>query len=565
MGWTRKPGRGARDRRRPGLEILETRQLLSTTKAHPASSPNLNPDGSTNFDQIIGASATRAAFKVDGTGQSVAVIDTGVNYNNQALGGGLGNGHKVIAGVDFTGSPNGVLPTWQHGTGVAGVIAGNDASYQGVAPGADIVALRVFNDSNSGSFTEIADALDWVIQNHNSYNITAVNLSVSDGGNYTSNQFANDGNVGQQITQAIKQLDQLNIPVVIAAGNSFDGKTQGLGFPAIVSDAVSVSATDANDNIVSDAQRLGSAVGGSSALKIAAPGVGITAPDAGNSLSTDDGTSFATPQVTGSIVLLQELYENAYHTLPTIAQLEQLLSQGAVTVHDSVTGINVGRLNVLKSAQILEQQITSLNGTGSGTTTTTSGTGTTTTTSGTGTTTTGSSTGTTTSGTGTTTTGSGTGTTTTGSGTGTTTTGSGTGTTTTGSGTGTTSSGSTSQTTSTPTPTPVPQTQVILNGVSIGNYSTAQLATLYPNLFAFLKGPVASLRIWAPAGSSVNLGPSTPSGVSVPLVGESHKSNPVVTIQSKKAHATTIGKSVPVVHKTAHKASKSLFSSLFPF
>ena len=90
----------------------------------------------------------------------------------------------MVAGVDFTGSPNGVLPTWQHGTGVSGIIAGNDSNYQGVAPGADIVALRVFNDSNSGSFTEIADALDWVIQHHGDYNITAVNLSIADGGNY---------------------------------------------------------------------------------------------------------------------------------------------------------------------------------------------------------------------------------------------------------------------------------------------------------------------------------------------------------------------------------------------
>ena len=46
----------------------------------------------------------------DGTGMTVAVIDTGVDYNNPALGGGFGPNDKVIAGYDFadnTGDPHG--------------------------------------------------------------------------------------------------------------------------------------------------------------------------------------------------------------------------------------------------------------------------------------------------------------------------------------------------------------------------------------------------------------------------------------------------------------------------
>ena len=521
MGWTRHSGRVARARRRPDLESLETRQLLSHASASPkpATSPVLNSDGSTNYDQIIGASATRSDFNVDGTGQTIAVIDTGVDYNNPALGGGIGAGDKVVAGVDFTGSPNGVLPTWQHGTGVAGIAAGNGGGYTGVAPGADIVALRVFGDNNQGSFNEIAEALDWVVQNHAEYNITAVNMSISDGGNYTSNLFANAG-VGQQITQAIGQLDTLNIPVVIAAGNSFDGKTQGLGFPAVVPGAISVTATDASDQLASTAQRLGSAQGGSSAVTIAAPGVGITGPSGDNGTASEDGTSFATPQVTGSIVLLQEMYEQAYHTLPTVAELDQLLQQGAVTVHDGATGINVGQLDVLNSAKILEQQITSSqsnSGTSGGTTTTT------------------------------------------GSGSTTTTT------------TAPVTAAPPATTTTTTTTTTTPLTQVFVNGVSLGNYSTAQLAAKYPGLFAFLKGPVPTLQIWAPAGSNVDLGPSPASvASSKPTV----KYSAEVKAAQTKVHAETVEKTKTVVHKAvvakaaAPKKSNSIssfFSSLFPF
>ena len=506
MGWTRKSGRVARDRRRPCLETLETRQLLSVSPARPASS-NLNPDGSTNFDQIIGASAARSQFHVDGTGQSVAVIDTGVNYNNAAFGGGIGAGHKVVAGVDFTGSPNGVLPTWQHGTGVAGLVASNDPNHPGIAPGADIVALRVFGDNNQGSFGEIADALDWVVQHHNDYNITAVNLSVSDGGNYTSNVYAHDGGIGQRLTSAVAKLDALNIPVVVAAGNSFDGKTQGVGFPSIIPDTISVTSTDATDKIVSDAQRLGVVKGGASAVKIAAPGVGITGPSDGNNFMTEDGTSFAAPQVTGGIVLLQQIYENTYHTLPTVAQLDQLLQEGAVTVHDGTTGIDVGRVDLLKSAQILNQQIQDSGYPGTGNPGSTGGPGT----------------------------------------------------------TPTTPPAPPPAPPSIPTPPPLPQTQVFVNGVSIGNYSTAQLATKYPGLFAFLKGPVTSLRIWAPKGSKVDLGPSPAASSAV---------HPPVTIKhpahARTVHSTSVGKPVPVVHHpAAHKAAKSshhsFWESLFPF
>jgi subtilisin family serine protease len=498
MGWTRNKSRVARDRRRPSVENLETRQLLSTSTVS-----NLNSDGSTNFDQIIGASAARAEFNVDGTGQTVAVIDTGVDYDDDALGDGLGAGNKVVAGVDFTGSSSGVIPTWEHGTSVAGLIAGNSSSYTGVAPGADIVALRVFGDNNQGSFSAIDQALEWVIQNHAQYNITAVNLSVTDGGNYTSNEFANDGGVGQEITQAVAQLYTMNIPVVMAAGNSFDGKDQGIGFPAVDPQAISVTSTDANDVLASDAQRLGTAAGGASAVKLAAPGVNIDGLGANNTVSSQSGTSFSTPLVTGSIVLLQEMYEKAYNTLPTVAQLEQWLQQGAVTVHDPVTGISVGRLDILNSATILNQQIQASQASSAPPTT----------------------------------------------------------------GSGLASTPPPSNTTPGGT-TSVPETQVFLNGVSVGNYPTSQLTAVYPNLFAFLGSSVDTLRIWAPAGSTLNLGPTAASAASsskkTPAVRESVKH---LASTVEKLEVTSKNRKGVTAKKTTSSKSTidSILSVLFPF
>ena len=70
--------------------------------------------------------------------------------------------------------------------------------------------------------------MQWVINNHAEYNITSVNMSLSDGGNYAQNWFANDGGDGQRVTELIGQLTAMNIPVVAATGNSFNGQ-QGEG------------------------------------------------------------------------------------------------------------------------------------------------------------------------------------------------------------------------------------------------------------------------------------------------------------------------------------------------
>jgi len=484
MRWTREPSREGRAHRRPDLESLEVRQLLSLTDPVPASSPSdlVRTNGTVNFDQVTQASSARSTYGVDGTGENVAVIDTGVDFNNPAFGSGsVGQpGDKVVAGVDFTGSPNGVLPTWQHGTGVAGLIASNDPSSPGVAPGAGIVALRVFGDNNAGSFDSIAKALDWVIQNHDQFHVTAVNLSVSDGGNYQSNQFADDGSVGQLITSEVKTLDSANIPVVVASGNNFDGKTQGEGFASIIPDTISVTATDETkmatnkgvDPLAADAQRLGSSKGGVSATDLAAPGVDVVAPSGNSGTATEEGTSFATPQVTGAVVLLQQMYQKAFGTLPTVAQLDGWLQTGADKIHDPATGIDIGRLNVANSLAILSNQIPA---------------------------------------------------------------------------TAQATAApvlatplavpltpaavpvipavtsvapavpvvvSTPVAPPAPTP-PQPMTEVIVNGSSIGSFATSRLSATYSRLFALTGGVAKDLRAWVPDGSVVDLGNVKPSGMVV--------------------------------------------------
>ncbi len=412
MAWTLTGGdsRDSRRKHRPGIERLDTRRLLSTglgsaaaeRAAHRAEAvqrlrsvvdqaPAMHrpfaatglqnarenaraslapraalrrgalstPVGSvavgtpTAFDPIIGSAQTRSTHGVDGSGLTVAVIDTGVNYNDSALGGGYGPGSKVIAGHDFgDGDSDPAATASQHGTAVAGLIAGDDPGHLGVAPGADVVALKVTNGSNVADTANIANALQWVVDHHAEYNISVVNISLSNGKNYARNWFAQDGGVGQRATDLVKQLRGLNIPVVAATGNSFNG-AQGEGFTAVLDGVISVTGTDSSDKLLPNAQRLGTVVGGPSATDIAAPASGIGALIDGSNYSNVEGTSFAAPLVSGSIVLLQSIYKQRYGSLPSVDQIQGWLKDGAAPIHDDVTGIDLGRLDVLRSAALI--------------------------------------------------------------------------------------------------------------------------------------------------------------------------------------------------------------------
>ncbi len=174
----------------------------------------------------------RAQYGFTGAGQTVAVIDSGIAYDDAALGGGFGSGYKVVGGWDFANNdanPYDDGPAGGHGTNVAGIIGSTDATNLGVAPGVDLVALRVFDDSGAGYFSWIDSALKWVYNNRNSFRnpITTVNLSLGAGADTMSPPaWAN-------LEGDFKLLTSVGIFVSAAAGNAFAKfGTVGLDYPA---------------------------------------------------------------------------------------------------------------------------------------------------------------------------------------------------------------------------------------------------------------------------------------------------------------------------------------------
>jgi subtilisin family serine protease len=326
----------------------------STEAVIEPSSAVVQPLGGVEGHGWTELAAARARYGLDGGGQTVAVIDSGIAYDHVALGGGLGNSFKVVGGWDFAendANPYDDAPAGFHGTHVAGIVGAQDTRYAGVAPGVDLVSLRVFNDQGGGYFSWVEQALSWVHQHRNDYGspITTVNLSLGTEWNSTAlPQWAT-------LENELKQLADDGIFVAVAAGNSFlTYNAAGLSYPAVSPYVSAVASTDASGNLSRFSQR--------SEQVLAAPGEKVmsTLPDAfygGDGIKNDwgaaSGTSMAAPYVAGASVLVREQMQNLGYTQITAASINNLLHRTADTSVDPITRATFHRVNVGRALSTL--------------------------------------------------------------------------------------------------------------------------------------------------------------------------------------------------------------------
>lgn len=351
----RFPSQRPRPSRTMRFEPLEGRCLLS---ALPALDVRLGDFVASGLQQEIarplaaatdltGLAQVRTEYGLTGAGQTVAIIDSGIAYDHAALGGGFGSGYHVVGGYDFAEgdtNPYDDGPAGGHGTHVAGILAGNSTYYAGVAPGVDVVSLRVFDDAGHGQFDWIEQALQWVHANRNAFAhpITTVNMSL--GAAWNSSTLPGWAVLEDEL--AVLEAD--GIFVAVAAGNSFQSSSQpGLSYPAASTHVVPVASVDADGTLSYFSQR--------DPRVIAAPGRSIlsTVPDYLGDMNgvADDyaqlsGTSMAAPYVAGASVLLREAYQFAGIANVSQQMLYQTMVNTADTISDPLTGRNYFRLNL---------------------------------------------------------------------------------------------------------------------------------------------------------------------------------------------------------------------------
>lgn len=307
---------------------------------------------------VIGAPSVWAAG-FDGAGQTVVVIDTGIDADHPFFGGRVvdeacfSNAGGTAGGISLC--PNGtpsqtgpgasdaqVPPCFvdsilycSHGSHVAGIAVGAGPSFNGVAPGANVISIQVFTRHDNpepcapsappciSSWTsdEIA-ALDHTYTTLRPlHTLAAVNMSLG-GGIFTDQTVCDTTNSATKA--AIDTLRSAEIATVIAAGNG--RSTNGMAAPGCISSAVAVSATWDDDRVVSfsDMHEM---------VELLAPGAFITSSFPDNSYATIHGTSMSAPHVAGAWAILKSLHPTA-----TVSQTLDVLLATGVPVTDTRVG-----------------------------------------------------------------------------------------------------------------------------------------------------------------------------------------------------------------------------------
>ncbi|MBW2991630.1 S8 family serine peptidase, partial [Candidatus Woesearchaeota archaeon] len=211
--------------------------------------------------------------KLDGEGQNICVLDTGIDYNHPDLAG------KIINGPDYANDDSDPMDTHGHGTHVAGIALA-------AAPGSKIVNVQVCNSQCYGS--DISAGVQWCNNNKDEYNISVISISIQD-----YNSWIPD-NCPTWMDSYLQSAYNNNIFSAVCSGNQ--GSTTGVGYPGCSPYTVSVGSSTKSDGVSSFSNR-------GPNLDLMAPGESIVSTCKGGGYCTKSGTSMSTPHVAGAAAL----------------------------------------------------------------------------------------------------------------------------------------------------------------------------------------------------------------------------------------------------------------------
>ncbi len=222
-----------------------------------------------------------------GEGVTIAVLDTGCDTKHIEL------SNRIIGGRNFTTDDGGNQHIFEdyngHGTHVAGTIAAslNHRGVVGVAPKVNLLIVKVLDKNGEGEY-------DWTIKGIKYAIAQQVDIiSMSLGG------VEDLPALHKVIKKAVLQHD---IPIVCAAGNEGDGKTQTneLSYPAYYNEVISVGAIDSDHQ----SSRF---TNSNSKVDLVAPGEDITSTYINGGYAVLSGTSMAAPHVSGALALIKNI------------------------------------------------------------------------------------------------------------------------------------------------------------------------------------------------------------------------------------------------------------------
>ncbi|MGW1163029.1 S8 family serine peptidase [Streptomyces sp. NPDC002519] len=277
----------------------------------------------------------------DGKGTKVAVLDTGVDAQHPDL------ADRIAASQNFTDSKT-TDDRVGHGTHTASTVGGSgaasDGREKGVAPGTSLLIGKVLNDSGVGQTSWIIAGMQWAVDQK----ADVVSMSL---GNPAI------GDCTDPLAQAAKEMSQnTHTLFVVAAGNA-GPRIETVSSPGCAPGVLTVGAVDSNDTTAPFSSRGPVAVTHTLKPEIAAPGVGISAANAGGrgvyAYQTMSGTSMATPHIAGAAAIVRQAHPDW-----TAQQIKAALVSSARTGGD-VGGVDETGGGVLDVYAAVHQKVLS--------------------------------------------------------------------------------------------------------------------------------------------------------------------------------------------------------------
>lgn len=240
-----------------------------------------------------------------GRGVTVAVLDTGVASSK-----GFASRISSVNLVELLSDPTAQSG---HGTAVASMIIGRNSLTPGVAPGVEILSIRIANDAGESDSFLLAQGIVSAVD----AGVSLINISM--------------GSFGDSVLvrNAIEYARLAGTLIIAAAGNN---GLKRVSYPAANPGVIAVGGVDALGDHLNFSNT-------GSQVAISAPGFGVNAAWIGDQAASVNGTSFSAPIVTGAIAALMSQPDAARLT-PQQAQalLFAYLNDGGEAGNDTALG-----------------------------------------------------------------------------------------------------------------------------------------------------------------------------------------------------------------------------------
>lgn len=330
------------------LALLDDPDVLMVDVDPPAYADLAESAALIRVDQVRGAGTT-------GKGVVVAVLDTGVDTRHADIRDGLVGEQCFCTSPSGTGCcPNGssqqsgagsAEDDQGHGTNVTGIITSDGrVAPQGIAPDAQIVAIKVLDKTGAGTSTSILSGLDYVINNRPEVKVVNLSLGLA---NLFSGACDSAASFTSAFATAVNTLRGRGALLFASSGNN--GSSSQIAVPACIGNAIAVGAVYKGDagtitfgctDATTAADRVACFSNSDSQVDVLAPGAPVTSAGIGGGISTFLGTSQACPVAAGVAALML----SAHPGLSPDA-LEAALKNTGVTITDPKNGLTFRRID----------------------------------------------------------------------------------------------------------------------------------------------------------------------------------------------------------------------------